>query len=188
MNKLITHTLIVGACCCASSLAIADGGGREIELSGDSDTIALARRYIAAYQALDVERLESFYAADVRFIDPTSERTPLAQPFIFEGRDNVLAAIAQAAQSFVCIRYDVRRIYESSGHVVFAGKSQGLLKSEQGLFTGDGTIVTIITIKEGKVVEHRDYYDYAGGAFKKKALKRFDRLKQRICRTGAGLP
>lgn len=59
----------------------------ENEVSGEAETIALARDYLEAYQALDLGRLETYYADQVRFNDPTSLRVQgVWEPFIWHGR------------------------------------------------------------------------------------------------------
>lgn len=123
-------------------------------------TIAAATAYLDAYQAFDLERLEALYAEDATFDDPTSLLLTGVNgaPFVFRGRDAILNGIRFWMQNSVTsLRYDVEEIYESSGRVVFIGAA-----TANGPSRWRFRIVTIVTIENGLVVEHRDYTDYWG--------------------------
>jgi len=61
------------------------------------------------------------------------------------------------------VSYDVERRYESNGVVIFVAQlSYTAISKDDQTFTGAAPIVTAITVKDGKVVEHLDLYDYAG--------------------------
>lgn len=135
----------------------------ENEVSGDAETIAVARDYLEAYQALDLVRLESFYADQVRFNDPTSLRVQgVGGPFIWNGRVEVMNGLRGWSAFIRSLRYDLDRVYEASGHVVFVGAVNPLVATPDGLAQYRYNVVTIVTIESGRVIEHRDYTDYAG--------------------------
>lgn len=130
---------------------------------GDAATIAAATAYLDAYQAFDLERLEALYAEDATFDDPTSLRLAGVDgaPFVFRGRDAILNGIRFWMQNSVTsLRYDVEDVYESSGRVVFIGAASTI--GPEGSAQWRFRIVTIVTIENGLVVEHRDYTDYWG--------------------------
>jgi ketosteroid isomerase-like protein len=54
----------------------------------------------------------------------------------------------------------MREKYESAGHVVYSGKVKAITESGGVLEVVCAAVTTIITVKAGKVVEHRDYVDY----------------------------
>lgn len=138
--------------------AYADNAG-----SGNAQVIAAARSYLDAYQTLDLVRLEALYADDVRFNDPTSVHAQgVGGPFVWNGRAAVLAGIRGWSTYVRSLNYDIERIYEASGHVVFVGAVNPVVATPDGLAHYRYSIVTIITIQDGRVVEHRDYTDYAG--------------------------
>lgn len=125
--------------------------------------IELADAYIEAYSAANFENLADFYADDAVFTDPTSllfgRRNAL---YDIQGKDNVIAAlkayVAQYGEGH--IRYDVKQKFEGGGYVVY----QAILHYDwgKGKLKGSAPISTIVHIEDGKVQEHRDYFDYRG--------------------------
>lgn len=132
-------------------------------VSGDAAPISAARTYLEAYQRLDLQQLERYYTEDVEFNDPTSLRVSgIGGPFVWRGREAVLAGVRRWAQSVQSLNYDVERIYEASGRVVFSGTVTSVTRTPGGVARYRYPIVTILTISDGRVSEHRDYTDYAG--------------------------
>jgi ketosteroid isomerase-like protein len=129
---------------------------------GDPTMIAKAREYLAAYSRMDLKALEALYAEDAAFNDPTSTHVPgIGGPFAWHGRQEVLAHIGEWRKSIQSLDYDVERTYEASGHVVFVGEVKPLVATPEGLVQYAYPIVTIVSLAKGRVVEHRDYTDYA---------------------------
>ena len=130
---------------------------------GDARTIASALAYLDAYQALDLERLEAFYAEDAAFHDPTSLRASvIGGPFVWRGRDEIMAGIRAWTESVSSLNYDVEDVYEASGRVVILGAVNPVVATPSGSAQFHYRIVTIVTVEDGLVREHRDYTDYAG--------------------------
>jgi ketosteroid isomerase-like protein len=129
---------------------------------GNAATIAEARAYLDAYARLDLAALERLYAEDANFNDPTSETVPgIGGPFVWRGRAAILAGIGRWKQSVKSLNYEVERIYEASGHVVFVGEVRPVVQGDKRLTQYAYPIVTIVTIANSKVAEHRDYTNYA---------------------------
>lgn len=126
----------------------------------DASTIAAARTYLQAYESLDVEALAAMYAPDAAFIDETS--LDQSAPFIWEGREAILAGISDWKTSVVRLDYDLTEVFEAGGRVVFIGGVSARLAGAEGEATFHYPIVTIVTMTGGHVTEHRDYTDYAG--------------------------
>jgi ketosteroid isomerase-like protein len=61
------------------------------------------------------------------------------------------------------LNYNIERVYEASNHVVFVGEVLPLVAGDKGLTQYAYPVVTIVTIANGKVAEHRDYTNYAAG-------------------------
>ncbi|HAQ36258.1 MAG: hypothetical protein CMF74_07245 [Maricaulis sp.] len=123
------------------------------------DTIADA--YLAAYQAQDFDALAGWIAADAVFIDPTSEAVPgIAEPFHWTGRDAILAGMRSWGASR--LEYEIDRRYSASGHVIFDGAVAAIYETPDGVTAYRYPIITILTIAEGQVIEHRDYTDFSG--------------------------
>lgn len=136
----------------------------EVPMDGDPETIALAQRYMAAYLAFDIEALSEFYTEDTLFTDPTSFNTPrVATPYHWRGRKAITEAFSGFKDAVIQYRYDLDRIFEASGRVVYIGRAIITAKGEDGPVTTQADIVTIVTIENGKVSEHRDYANYIGG-------------------------
>ena len=101
--------------------------------SNDRD---IADEYMKAYSQFDLNEMTRFYTTDARFRDPTSDMW------------------GEHA-------WNIDEKYESGGHTIYTGKVKysGLKAGE--LTTRCLLISTVVSVKDGKVVEHRDYIDYA---------------------------
>ena len=133
-----------------------------------SETVTIAEDYIAAYSTFDVSVMEPFFADDMIFFDPTSSsQNADGGPLRFEGKDAVMKGLGDVAGQYASfsLNYSVERHYESQGVVVFVAMLtyEGETKDGQ-TFEGGAPIVTAITVKDGKVVRHIDYFDYKGNA------------------------
>lgn len=131
-----------------------------------AETVAIADAYMAAYQELDEAVLAEFFADDARFFDPTSYDMPgFALPFDFEGRAAILAGIASFKSDYGLLRvpYVVERKIAGMHDVAYVGEvhSEVLVNGEVQRFAYP--IVTIVKVRDGKVIEHRDYVDYPAG-------------------------
>lgn len=157
--KLLNHVIVF----LISGLSTIASARAEPPVSGDPAVIETARNYLAAYMTLDIDALTELYAPDVVFTDPTSFATPnIAAPVHYEGRAAVIAFIASLQGVMLDARYDLDRVYEASGAVVFTGDAVFTFSAPPGPATFRSAIVTVVTIKDGLVSEHRDYADYNG--------------------------
>ncbi|MGD9799614.1 MAG: nuclear transport factor 2 family protein [Parvularculaceae bacterium] len=130
--------------------------------------IEVAEAYLAAYSTFDVDKMAPFYADDVVFSDPTSiGQIPGHAGFVFEGKDAVIKGLGDYAAGYqkFSVKYDLERRYESAGVVVFVANLTFEAETKDGKkFTGANPIVTAVTVKDGKVSRHTDYYDYRENA------------------------
>jgi len=121
----------------------------------------VAEAYLAADERQDYEAMRVIYADDARFIDPTSFAIPLVTPPInWLGADAIIAGISSWGVDR--LSYEIDRSYEASNAVIFDGSTIVTYVSELGERQFNYPIITIITVQDGKVVEHRDYTDFAG--------------------------
>lgn len=128
---------------------------------GDAEPLPVAQTYLAAYQAQDFAALESIYAENAVFIDPTSfDVGAITPPIDWHGRDAILDGLR--SWNVERLEYDIDREYEASGRTVFDGAVTAVYALESGERHYRFPIVTIITVEDGEVVEHRDYTNYAG--------------------------
>lgn len=122
---------------------------------------AVAEAYLAAYQAQDFAALEALYAEDAVFIDPTSEAIQgIGGPFDWTGREAILAGIR--GWGATRLEYEIDRTWSASGHVVFDGAVAAIYETETGSVAYRYPIITIVTVEDGRVTEHRDYTDFSG--------------------------
>lgn len=133
-----------------------------------ADAIAVAEHYLTAYSTFEPAKMAPYLADDMTFYDPTStNQTASGGAFQFDGKAAVLKGLGDYAAQFnaFSVTYAVKRRYESAGVVVFIADLtyQGEGKDGQ-TFSGGAPIVTVITVKGGKVVQHTDYFDYVGNA------------------------
>ena len=130
--------------------------------SGNAATTASAVAYLDTYGDLDVDALSRIYAEDARFVDETSLILP--DPFNWEGRDAILAGIRGWREaSLRHIDYELSSIFEAADRVVFVGDVLTERDGPDGPVRYRYPAVTIVTLSDGMVVEHRDYIDYRGG-------------------------
>jgi len=137
-------------------------------LSESEARIALAKQYLTAYSTFDVTIMEPFLSEDMVFHDPTSSNQNAdGLPFVFEGKQAVMKGLGDYAAQFAnfALDYKIERQYESNGVVVFIAQISYMGETKDGgKFEGSAPIVTAITVKDGKVVRHTDYFDYKENA------------------------
>lgn len=126
------------------------------------DKLAIADRYIEAYQVFDIDTMASYYRKDSRFIDLTSKVFGADNAYIMKNKD----AIIKKLQGFVAqsgpirLDFDIKHRYEAAGQVVYTANVKISTGSGKQLRTACAPITTIIHVEDGKVLEHRDYFDY----------------------------
>lgn len=123
---------------------------------GQSEPVTVARAYIAAYEAQDFDAMRDFMSADMVFIDPTSfDLVHVSEAAHWSGPDDIIAGIS--AWNIQSGEYRIDRLYEAAGRVIVDGEFDARLATETGTRTFRYPIVTIITVEDGLVLEHRDY-------------------------------
>tara|TARA_R110000744_G_scaffold84678_4_gene165704 strand:+ start:6626 stop:7123 length:498 start_codon:yes stop_codon:yes gene_type:complete len=126
-----------------------------------SNSRNIAEAYLAAYQRQDHDAMRALYAETARFIDPTSLAIPqITPPIDWRGADAIIAGIS--SWGIAQLSYEIDRSYESSDAVIFDGRTVVSYQTGIGERRFVYPIITIITVQDGKVVEHRDYTDFAG--------------------------
>jgi ketosteroid isomerase-like protein len=121
----------------------------------------IAEAYLAAYERQDHGAMRALYADNARFIDPTSFAiADITAPIDWLGADAIIAGIASWGIDH--LSYEIDRSYQSSNAVIFDGRTVVSYGSGADTRRFNYPIITIITVRDGKVVEHRDYTDFAG--------------------------
>ena len=157
--------LLAGALALFSSMAVATA--QEAKPTSE-EIISIAEDYLAAYSSFEVSAMAPFLADDMKFNDPTSlGQAPGGGAFQFDGKAEVLEKLGAFADGFnsFSVSYDVERRYESAGVVVFVAQLGFAGETKEGnSFEGTAPIVTAVTVTDGKISAHYDFYDYAGNA------------------------
>lgn len=146
---MIKHTLAAMAALGLTSAVMADA---------NSDR-AVAEAYLTAYEHQDYDTMRALYAADANFVDPTSFHLPQMPPIDWRSPDAIIEGISSWGVSG--LEYHLDRSYTASGAVVFDGNADVIYATPSGARIFNYPIVTIITVSDRLVVEHRDYTDYA---------------------------
>ena len=135
----------------------------------ENAAITLATEYLKAYSTFDVTNMAPYYSDDAVFLDPTASRaSPDGQPlFAFNGKDAIIKGLGDYALQYksFTLDYKIERQYESNNVVVFVAQLTYKGEGKNGnTFEGGAPIVTAITVKDGKIVRHMDYFDYKENA------------------------
>lgn len=127
---------------------------------------ATADAYLAAYTGQRLDTLASYYTPETVFDDPTSEGFWGAR-FRVEGGANIVEAIRQGWAGVHGFIFTVRERITFHDRVTLVGTSRLTLDGSMiGRAPGQDYIfdlpaVTILHIRDGKVLLHLDHYDYA---------------------------
>lgn len=149
-------------------LVCISGANAEEDKEVSKKTVALAREYIEAYSTFDTANFGSYYTDDAVFTDPTStDQDANGNPFVYKGKEAIIKALSDYAAKYgrFTLNYDVERLYESNGVVVFVAILGWDLETKDGrTANGSAPMVTAVTVKDRKIAAHTDYYDYQGNA------------------------
>lgn len=128
-----------------------------------SAAMQVALEYIEAYGAFDLDKVEALYGEDAVFTDPTSfDFKDFGAPYHWEGRAAIMLQLRKlkSEQGVVSVRYSPSQVFEASGRVVFVADLRPVYETKEGVVRTEVPVVTIVTVREGRVIEHRDYADY----------------------------
>jgi ketosteroid isomerase-like protein len=128
---------------------------------------SLAREYMAHYSAVDWDSMETFLAEDVVFSDPTALGADLGPDGIqHTGRTEAMSMLREFSQQYQPIELGFvwDTVFESNGRVVFMGHVNALYPTEQDgqVFRWRAEQVTVITVRDGEIIRHDDFANYAG--------------------------
>lgn len=123
-------------------------------------TAPIADAYAAAYVALDWDRLEPLLADDASFLDPTA--TLVFGSVGTQGKVAVMKNFRSAYASLRKMSLTKRQVIHSGHFALYIGDLTWTVDMGDGRDVSSVTpIVIVIEVKDGKVVSHRDYVDYA---------------------------
>ncbi|WP_394693357.1 nuclear transport factor 2 family protein [Hyphobacterium sp.] len=120
-----------------------------------------AEAWLDAYQAQDFSAMRALLTDESVFIDPTSlGRENFGDPINWQGADAILAGVG--AWGVTHAEYHIDRTYESPGRVIFDGSVDVTYGDPDNPVSYNFPIITIVTVRDGWVAEHRDYTDFDG--------------------------
>jgi len=150
---------LVLICALASSPAFA----QEAKPADGAGTMTVAKEYIEAYSALDIDRLAELADEDIHFTDPTNVNNPDAADQ--RGRDAVIANFRRMPEQFgaTSLNFEIENAFESGGVAVFQGVMTMTVPIEnERTYNWRARVVSVLTVEDGKVIRHIDYADYGG--------------------------
>lgn len=131
------------------------------EIRQSSEAEILARSYVAAYSAADWGSMAPLMSEDFVFVDLTN---PDMADHAFQGRDVALSMFRDFSQQarIIGLFLDFPVVFESQGVVTFSGHVNSLSYSAQSGYglRWRAEQVTIVTVRDGRVVRHEDYVNY----------------------------
>ena len=130
--------------------------------------------YFEAYSNLDAEGMGAQYAEDVQYIDETYAGYS-GKPFNATGRDVVVKTFKENFFP-LALKYEWNEsshffsgnqgVFQGTLVVHYKGSVNG--KSDDITYLWSVPYVTILTFKDGKIIQQNDYINYPGGTFAEK--------------------
>lgn len=119
----------------------------------------LASKYFDLYMGLDWDKLESLMHAEISFDDPTAELAIGWQKVA--GKENVIKHFKTNYGAITKMTPNLRRSFFSGDVAVFEMDFEFSFKNTKNeIVTIKMPLITILKIKDGKIIEHKDYGDY----------------------------
>jgi ketosteroid isomerase-like protein len=130
--------------------------------SSSSDARAIGEPYFNAYLERDWDKFESILHTDAIWSDPTAEQ--LFGVERVSGKDLVISHLRSSFAGITHMRAHINRKVFTSNFAIFeADLDWGVrLRNGKTVEVKAAPFVVVLRIKDGKVIEHTDYADYAG--------------------------
>ena len=131
-----------------------------------SDAERIAREYMQAYSDIDWDTMLALSDENVIFTDETGmgEGVP-ADGYRDEGIEERRASLQTFTENAnpITLGFHWDTVFESNGRVVFIGEVNALYPTqvEGRTFRWRSPQVSVITVRDGKVVHHEDFANYA---------------------------
>jgi hypothetical protein len=122
-------------------------------------TKEVATRYFNHYMNLEWDKIESLMHKDITFDDPTAELAIGWQKV--KNKDNVLKHFRINYAAITKMTPNLQRSFFSGNNAVFEMNLVFSFRSgKDQITTIKMPLVTILTLKDGKVITHKDFGDY----------------------------
>lgn len=120
---------------------------------------SVATKYFNSYMAMDWERLEALAHDDISFDDPTAEllfgeKRPVGKAAVMKNFRDTYASLTRMSPKLT------RSFFSGNFGVFEMDLTFGFKNRQNGETLIVMPLVVVITVKDGKVVAHRDYGDY----------------------------
>ncbi len=122
-------------------------------------TKTVASKYFELYMGMDWDKLALLMHNDITFEDPTAnilfgEKRPV-------GKENVLKNFREGYASLTSMKADISRSFFSGEIGIFElDLTFGFRNRYKTITTVKMPLVVTIAVKDGKVIQHRDFGDY----------------------------
>lgn len=137
-----------------------------IHAQGITDAERIAREYMVHYTALDLDAMQSYWADDIEFFDVTA-MDPETGPdgLSLHSSEEARAMLNEFVETNQPIELGFiwDTVFESNGRVIFMGEVNALYPTptEGQVFRWRAEQVTVITVRDGKIIRQRDFANYA---------------------------
>ena len=139
-----------------------------LQAQGDANASAeaFARTYMTHYSNLDWDAMTDLLAEEVLFRDATAEGGEFGPDGIVEdGRDAMIASMRAFSDRYhpIELGFEWDQVFTSNSRVVFVGHVNALYPTEEPgrVFRWRSEQVSVITVRDGQVIEHQDFANYA---------------------------
>lgn len=146
----------------AAIITLSAGAGAQ----NPSDAESIARAYMAHYSAAEFEAMGPYMAEEIVFEDATALGEDIGADGIHhEGREASLATLQSFADTYhpIELGFVWDTVFASNDRVVFIGEVNALYptETEGQTFRWQASQVSVITVRDGLVVHHQDFANYA---------------------------
>ncbi len=135
-----------------------------------ADLESIATSYIKAYEMLDSQKLAAFYSDESEFNDHTyqsilrviqGDKYTASKPIV--GRQAITKMIDGVAATMKDLKFEVVKKIFTGEHALFVMRASATAIQGDGKpdLKGEVSMVTVVQVRDGKVISHLDYVDYA---------------------------
>jgi len=134
----------------------------DLPIGAGTRTSDVADAYLTHLYAGELAEARGLLHADAVFEDPTS--APVGGPWRFEGADAILGFFARSLESASASSFTVERAFTAGEYRVltltYTTQGDGEVFGIAGQVKGSTDAVTVLRVRDGRVVEHLDLVDY----------------------------
>jgi len=124
-----------------------------------SITKKITVKYFSDYFKLDFDAMKDNMHDDISFHDPTAEL--IMGTRLVEGRTNVYESFKKNYAAIIEMKQEpIRTIFSSTTGIFEIIIKYRFNDGPDKMITIEMPLVVVLTVKDGKVIEHRDYADY----------------------------